>query len=62
LKAGIANASAFIPMEPNAYGSISFAITSSGDEDQQLNIIKVKKISSILLVSPSPVSYGFSMV
>jgi hypothetical protein len=35
-KAGIVNASAFISMmEPNTYGSISFAI----NEDPQLNII-----------------------
>jgi hypothetical protein len=46
-KAGIAYASDFISMEHNAYGSISFAIASSGDEDQQLNIIQMKKISSL---------------
>jgi hypothetical protein len=35
-------------VEPNAYGSISFArITSSGDKDQQLNIIQVKKINPL---------------
>jgi hypothetical protein len=46
-KAGIANALHFISMEPNAYCSISFAIPSSGDEDQPLNIIQIKKINSL---------------
>jgi hypothetical protein len=62
-KAGISNTLAFI--SSNMYGSITFAITSSGDEDQELNIIQAKKISSLpllLLVSPSPVSYNFFLV
>jgi hypothetical protein len=47
-KAGIANASYFISMEPDAYGSISFAsINKGGNEDLQLNFIQVKEINSL---------------
>jgi hypothetical protein len=54
-KAEVSNAYDFIAMEPNAYGPISFAITSSGDEYQQLNIIKVKKSTpSSLGITKSP--------
>jgi hypothetical protein len=55
-KADVSNASDFISMEPNAYGSISFGITSPGDEDQQLSIIqKVNKSTpSSLGITKSP--------
>jgi hypothetical protein len=46
-KASIANPSDFISMEPNACGSISFAITANDDKDHQLSIIQVKKINSL---------------
>jgi hypothetical protein len=46
-KAGVPNVSDFVPMDPSAYGSISFAIGPLGDEDHQLTIIQVKKSKSL---------------
>jgi hypothetical protein len=38
-KAGVSDASDFTLMEPSAYGSITFTITSSEDADHKLNIV-----------------------
>jgi hypothetical protein len=62
-KAGIFNGSDFISMEPNAYDSLSFGVTSFCDKDQQLNATQVRESQlPLLLVLPSLISYGFLFV
>jgi hypothetical protein len=46
-KAGVSNVSYSISLEPGAYGSIAFAITSSEDADHELNIVQEKKTHSL---------------
>jgi hypothetical protein len=46
--AGVTNASEFVSMEPSAYGAILFSLTKDGTIDQQLNVIQVKKLGSLL--------------
>jgi hypothetical protein len=51
-KAVVSNASDFVSLEPSDYGSLTFAVESSGPEDQSLSLIQVKKINSLLRKSP----------
>ena len=57
--AGVSNASDFISIEPNLYGSIQFSLQASGDDPRTLTIIQVKKINSLFawyrqVDSPTP--------
>jgi hypothetical protein len=57
-KAGISKCHRFHLYGTQCLCSISFDITSSGDEDQQLNIIQVKKVDSLFSLYhhiPSPI-------
>jgi hypothetical protein len=65
ITAGVLNATDFISMEPTVYGSILFSTTTGGDEDQHLNAIQIKKLSSLFLwfhsISLTPVTRWFDL-
>ena len=46
--AGVTNATDFLSMEPSAFRAILFATSKDGDANHQLNIIQIKKLSSLL--------------